>query len=220
MAGHYQMDAEEVSVAPVYSGDCYCVGAGGVRNLGGDDTKSKYQEIARAYAHEDFSLCVRLCSELLSTNQTHPLFFMRGLCHFRMGVFEKAADDFSNAITIKPSLDAYYMRGQCMASLEEYDAAFDDFAKALEFDSESVKVLVARACAHVGNGNCSAAIKDAKKAIRIGGYDVEAWSVLAIANYETDENEAGFAAHRANELRQQKPRPSRDMFGNCRKSPK
>jgi Flp pilus assembly protein TadD, contains TPR repeats len=61
----------------------------------------------------------------------------RGISYQRLESFEKAIDDFSQAIRLDPNnANAYYNRGCCYDSIKELDLAICDYSVALELETK------------------------------------------------------------------------------------
>ncbi len=60
------------------------------------------------------------------------MYFFRGFANYRLGNYDLAIDDNTNAIRMKPDYkEAYYNRGQTYVSMKKIRNAIDDFQKAL-----------------------------------------------------------------------------------------
>jgi tetratricopeptide (TPR) repeat protein len=97
-----------------------------------------------------------------------------------MGLFEKAADDFAEAIKIDPGdFESYRMRGNTLLYLANWqrqakadekpilEAAEKDLSRAIELNSSDAEAYLLRATAFEMQGNYSKARADLKRAAEI-----------------------------------------------------
>ena len=69
----------------------------------------------------------------LNTKQDAEAYVNRGLAYALMGQYERAIQDFTEAIRLNPQdAEAYYVRGLIYGELGKSDEAARDFAKAKE----------------------------------------------------------------------------------------
>jgi tetratricopeptide (TPR) repeat protein len=108
---------------------------------------------------------------------TPPEFIMhndRGILYGKLSQYEKAVDDFSQAIDLNP---AYFMafnnRGFAYAALGKYQNAIEDYNQAIKLQPDYAMAFHNRALAHFKLRNINKGCDDASKACRSG--ICEAW---------------------------------------------
>jgi len=111
-----------------------------------------------ALAVSDYGQAIRL-----APNDGHAR-LNRGRVLFRIGRYDDAVVDFSNAITFDPEA-AYHWRGRAQLKRGDYDAAIADFTKAISLDPTKSSVFSKTAHSHVGRGEAWAAKADFDRAV-------------------------------------------------------
>lgn len=83
--------------------------------------------------------------------------------------FQKAVDDFSQTIKLKPNnVQAYYRRGFIYGNLHEYDKAVVYLNQAIKLNPNNAKYYAARTAAYLALKNQKEAAKDARRACEMG----------------------------------------------------
>ena len=108
-------------------------------NLAAATSESIVSKISacRDSAEADAEAAIMICSSVLiehGLSKTHKgqIFHYRGRAHEKMGAFEKAIDDQSNAILLSPESPAlFYHRGISNYKIGAFDEAIGDFDKAV-----------------------------------------------------------------------------------------
>ena len=95
-------------------------------------------------------------------------FFSRGIARKDKGEYDKAIQDFNEAIRLDPkSKEAFRERGMTWAAKGEHDKAIDDLGKAIKLDPRSAGLLVDRAFVWLAKADRDRAIKDCGEAIKL-----------------------------------------------------
>lgn len=106
-------------------------------------------------------------TEMIAAAPNDPqLYRARGIVHGKLGRHEKAIEDFTRAIQIKPDAMSYHSRGNVYRNIDEFDRAIADFTQTLRLDNNTV-TLSARAGAWLFKGEYDKAIDDYNEALRL-----------------------------------------------------
>jgi parallel beta-helix repeat protein len=90
----------------------------------------------------------------------------RAYVNIQSGEYNKAIDDFGEAIRLNPkSADAYFGRGGAFHHIGEYDRAIADFGEAIRLTSTPVRAYAFRGAAYIEKGEYDRAIADCSEAI-------------------------------------------------------
>ena len=96
-------------------------------------------------------------------------YYQRGLVHAQNGELDKAIEDYTKAIALKPDYaDAYYNRGIAYRLKGDYERAIEDYTKAIELDSHNADAYYRRSRAWLYLGEEEKAKSDMKTASDIG----------------------------------------------------
>jgi tetratricopeptide (TPR) repeat protein len=99
------------------------------------------------------------------------VYLERGIRWSVQGEYDKAIQQFDEAIRLDPSMDFYYfLRGMDWYSKEDYDKAIKDFNEAIRFDSKK-SYFLHRGRAWLFKNDIDNAIKDFNQAIRVDPND-------------------------------------------------
>jgi len=92
----------------------------------------------------------------------------RGIAWHDKGDYDKAIEDFDEAIRLDPtSAISYNYRGFALSAKGEYDKAIEDFDEAIRLDPTNAAACNNRGLAWSGKGEYDKAIRDYNKAVRI-----------------------------------------------------
>ncbi|TWS94705.1 tetratricopeptide repeat protein [Reyranella sp. CPCC 100927] len=92
----------------------------------------------------------------------------RGADHARKGAYDRAIDEYTQAIRLQPaSALAFYNRGDAYSSMGDYDRAIQDFTQALTLQSDFAMAFNGRGVAYDGKGDTDQAIRDYDQAIKL-----------------------------------------------------
>ena len=114
----------------------------------------------------------------------------RGAFYDSLGDSERAIDDLSEAIRLKPDYaDAYNNRGIAYYHLEDWDRAMGDYGKAIELNPNDATTYNNRGALHNRNGHYDRAIRDYTKAIELdpgyaSAYDNRAKACFSLGQYD------------------------------------
>jgi tetratricopeptide (TPR) repeat protein len=125
---------------------------------------------------KSYSNPISYFSQAIETNPTALAYTMRGAQWINKKESQKALDDFSHSIKLKPDyLKAYANRGKLFLELGRYDDASNDLKKVLETDSQNFEVITNLAIAKADMGKHDEAIKLYQSAIHLQPKLVEAY---------------------------------------------
>lgn len=117
--------------------------------------------------------------------QKKVVYHNRGNAYFHKGQYQKAIDDYGQALQINPSYaEAYNMRG--LAYHKQYNAeqAIADFGQAIKYAPTFAIAYYHRGLAHAALHQNNEAINDYKQAIRLRLEHADVYNDLGIAYYE------------------------------------
>ena len=64
------------------------------------------------------------------------IYYGRGLAYYKMGQYDKAISDYTEAIKLKPKhADIYYSRGLASYKMGQFEEAISDFTEAIKLKS-------------------------------------------------------------------------------------
>jgi tetratricopeptide (TPR) repeat protein/tRNA A-37 threonylcarbamoyl transferase component Bud32 len=144
-------------------------------------------------------------------------YHMRGVAHQMLGEFDRAEQDFSEAIARKPDLvEAYLDRGRLyLHELRREDEALADFNMAIELAPEHALAYVERARYYLWQGQEDRARADVEHALELQPDIPEALTMMGEFHYMRFEcQEALPYLHRSVELMPEDPWPW-EMLGHC-----
>jgi tetratricopeptide (TPR) repeat protein len=109
-------------------------------------------------------------------------FFHRGRAHFRLEEYERAIQDFDEAISLRPGfLNAFFQRGDVYLAVDDYDSAIRDFTEVVTLNPEDAIAFRYRGNAHLGKMDYEAAVADFDEALRLNPDDAAATEARAAA---------------------------------------
>ena len=100
----------------------------------------------KTFERPDYQQPLNTLSGLLDKNKKNPfLWYNIGNIHLQMQEFNKAIDDYTNAINLEPHLaEAYYNRALTLLYLNEKELAMRDLSKAGELGINEAYVVIKR----------------------------------------------------------------------------
>jgi lipoprotein NlpI len=113
----------------------------------------------------------------------------RGNAYYAAGDYDRAIQDYSQAIQLDPKSAVYLSnRGNAYADKGDYDSAIKDFDKAIELNPKSSNVYSSKGFAFARKGDYDSAIKYYSQAIQLGSTDAPTYNgrgdaYLAKADY-------------------------------------
>ncbi len=109
---------------------------------------------------------VELYTKLITLSPNHFIYNHRGLVYFTLSEYEKAIDDFTEAIRMEPKdTRVYTNRGLTYRMLKKYDLSLKDFEKSIELNPLWPDTFYGRSLTYYDLGDMDNAIKDCDKAI-------------------------------------------------------
>ena len=87
---------------------------------------------------EQWNEAIKAYTHLL---QTHPAYadayYNIGFVHIKLGLYDVASNDFSQAISFNPHFhEAYFSRGHCFETLGDIARAESDYRRAIEINQD------------------------------------------------------------------------------------
>ena len=110
-------------------------------------------------------------------------FLARGSAWALKGEYDKAIQDFDEAIRLEPNRgDAFNNRGDAWDAKQEYDKAIRDFDEAIRLNPNDDDAFLNRSIARHAKGEYDKAIQDFNQAIRLNPERTVVLSAVDVAN--------------------------------------
>jgi tetratricopeptide (TPR) repeat protein len=152
-------------------------------------------------ALEDFTSVIKM------GEGTSATFYNRGQALMEIGEWDKAIMDFTKVVQLDPvNKAAYKFRGHAYRYKKAWQLAISDYTEAIKLGNNEPRVFYDRGFAYEKMGNCTAALRDARRAYALqadyaNAYSLEAWVLATCPDPGVlDGARAIFAAQRACEL--------------------
>ncbi len=143
--------------------------------------QTRYENWARC-KDPNPDLAIGACTAIIQsgqeTNENLPrAFFNRGIGYDNKGEYDRAIQDYDQAIKLNPNLaQAYSGRGNAYDEKHEYDRAIQDLDQALRLDPNDAYALESRGMAYDGKKEYDRAIQDFDQAIRLEPNNAQAFN--------------------------------------------
>jgi tetratricopeptide (TPR) repeat protein len=123
------------------------------------------------------AICVAM---VVRENHTSSAFIDRGNAHSLNKEYDKAIEDYSEAIRLDPNnAAAFFGRGNIYAAKRDCQKSIDDFTEAIRLNPNSPWAFDCRGLGYAATKNYDKAIKDCTEAVRLDPNQVNANNVLA-----------------------------------------
>jgi tetratricopeptide (TPR) repeat protein len=110
-------------------------------------------------------------------------FFHRGRAYFRMQDYDRAVQDFDDAIRLYPSfLNAFFQRGDVYLVKQDYDRAVRDFDEVIRLDPSDAIAFRYRGDVYLAKEDYDRAIQDYDEVLRLDPSDTAAVEARARAS--------------------------------------
>jgi tetratricopeptide (TPR) repeat protein len=122
---------------------------------------------------EDSAQAIAACSELIGSGDmaegtVGEAFEKRGLAYFRKGDYDRAIEDFDQALRLKPKYGgAFLARANAYVEKKDYDLAIRDYDQVLRLDPDSARAFYDRGIANTYKGTYDRAIQDYDHALHL-----------------------------------------------------
>ena len=135
-------------------------------------------ETCRLYAVDNIVVWGKTDEEIDALiKNSYRLYYNRGLAYRGEGDYDRAIQNYDEAIRINPeAADAYNSRGDAYHGKGDYDQAIRDYDEAIRIDSQDADAYNSRGVAYHGMGDYDQAIRDYDEVIRIDPQDVDAYN--------------------------------------------
>ena len=112
----------------------------------------------------DFEGAIKELTETIKLNPNdYDAYNMRAIAYSELKRMDKAIEDFTKCIEIKPIPEAYYNRGAAYFAKGDYKSANEDFTQCLKLSPDNIKALYKRALCYYNLENYTASLKDFNK---------------------------------------------------------
>jgi len=148
------------------------------------------------YDQQNYTAARAAFDSAVALKTTDPeLYIMRGNVRSKLKDLQGALEDYSTAITLKPSARAYHNRGVIKKEQEDYTGAMSDYTKAIETDPAYTYAYESRALIllYVKNDN-KAALKDIEKLIKLDPANADAYGLQGVIKDRLGDPQGGIAA--------------------------
>lgn len=159
------------------------------------------RSIIWAEVRKDFELALRDSDEEIRLCPNVPAYNSRGLIHSLMREYDKAIDDFNEAIRLDPVPTwAYLNRGYARYLKKEIEKAIADYDEAIRLFPNYIDAYVYRGDARFKNKDYDKAIADFDEAIRLDPKSIYANFIRAVVGFITGKDFAVDSARTAFDL--------------------
>jgi tetratricopeptide (TPR) repeat protein len=146
-------------------------------------------------AVENFTLAIRTNKGEIGIEDMARVFSGRGLAYQHLEEFDKARDDFSNAIELDDRNPEHYLhRGRLFVSQKQYAKARSDFDEAVRLAPGSADGYGGRGLASLEDGDHKQAVADFEKVLSLEPRNPEALYRLGLAYKGSRQDAAALAA--------------------------
>jgi tetratricopeptide (TPR) repeat protein len=140
--------------------------------LSEEGEKSIWDKAQEMMDQGKYAEAVSLYSLAIEANASNPdiydAYFSRGIALAHLKKFDRALDDYTKAIELKPNFkEAYFERGLLRLTLKKFDGAIADLDMVIKLDPKNYVAYANRAIARFITGDSEKAISDIEKSIEI-----------------------------------------------------
>jgi tetratricopeptide (TPR) repeat protein len=143
--------------------------------LNSDDPSDKTNLSNQSNKTADFKGIDHLSEYICSA--TPQVYYNRGLIYSKQGKYQRAIEDYDEAIRLDPKLGiAYFGRGNTYSKLHHYRQAIKDFSEAIRIDPNYIGAYNNRGICYGELGCQTLSIKDYSEIIRIDPKNARAYN--------------------------------------------
>ncbi|MFL1013004.1 tetratricopeptide repeat protein [Flavisericum labens] len=137
------------------------------------------------YELGEYEAAIKDFDKVIKEAPGHPdTYILRASAHRALENYERAAKDYTTAILIEPSADAYYNRGAFFMDIKYYQKANDDLSRAIRLNKNHAFAYFYRGASNLVLGKFLNAVEDFNKAIEFDSTDFDAYLGLSISYYK------------------------------------
>ncbi len=197
---------------------CSLGGRANAANMGPKEYWQKGSEFAgnKLYidAVEYYSRAIRANKGEIAITDVARIFNSRGLAYEGLNEWDKALDDFSNALELDDRNPEFYLnRAAVFQARKRYEQARDDFSSAIKLDPRSAAAYAGRATVNQETGSPDLAIADYRKLLELQPRNISALYGIGLA-YKSKHEDAK-AIDTFNELLKIDPRYAAASYQNA-----
>lgn len=118
--------------------------------------------LAKSRETSDVDVTRKLCDQAIDMPGIYvvPAYALRGRIYAGQGEFQKALDDFTQAITLRPrTIEYYHQRALALLSLGRYDEALRDLDQAIAIDPDNINTDLVRGSVDAKRGEIAQALE-------------------------------------------------------------
>ncbi len=125
--------------------------------------------MALTYAHRARDALKHLDEAIKLDPNFERAYHNRGGAYHRLGQYSRAAEDYTQAIRLKPMSITFYARARCYLEQGMYGQAIDDYTQAIQLNPQYVDAYHNRAACYRHEGDYDRAWADVRTVRELGG---------------------------------------------------
>jgi class 3 adenylate cyclase/TolA-binding protein len=152
--------------AAAAKGESPAAGAGPDDTTSGTDHSTLYDQATHLLEQGKLPEAIARFDDVIRRNPSYALAYEnRGNAYSGLQQYDRALQDYSQAITIRPkNVDFYLNRATAYSNLKQYDKAIQDYTTIIGFQPKAVRAYMGRAVAERMSGDGAAAAADRRLA--------------------------------------------------------
>jgi tetratricopeptide (TPR) repeat protein len=132
------------------------------------------------------------CTALIQAGQDTPknlsaIYNHRGNAYYDKGDYDRAIQDYDQAIRLDPSDILYDARGDACKKKDDFDRAIQDFNEAIHLNPTLERAFYDRGGAYIDKDDYDRAIQDFNEAIHLNSNDANAYNNRGVAYHKKDD---------------------------------
>ena len=116
-----------------------------------------------------------------TTKNLSAIYDYRGNAYSTKGDYDRAIQDYDQAIRLDPNDIVYDARGDAYKKKRDYDHAIQDFSEAIHLNPNDERAYYDRGEAYISKDDYELAIQDCNEAIRLNSNDAKAYNNRGVA---------------------------------------
>lgn len=133
-------------------------------------------------------------TQAIQNSPSDAAYYNRGLAHYRLGNYQAALDDLTQAIQLDPNnASSYYARANMRLELGDQQGAIADYTESIQRDGTAASAYVNRGSARADLGDDEGAINDYSQALQIDPTLVPAYLNRCLSRSNVEEHQQAIA---------------------------